>query len=107
MSINDERTDQKYTNKEISSHKNSAEMIDHKLDDNGINLVNIEEEADVISTHSMNETNNIYMNDDEKYIYKYSVLFLLSKNHEDVSSGSEYDSAKRRFFHRKNIVLDL
>ena len=41
--------------------------------------------------HSINATNDIYMNDDNNFIHKYYVPFLSSKNHEDVSSGSEYD----------------
>ena len=47
------------------------------------------------------------MNDDDKFIHKYYAPFLSSKNHSDVSSGSEYDSAKRRFFCHKNIILYL
>ena len=31
------------TSEEISSNKNSAELIDHTCDDNGINLLNTEE----------------------------------------------------------------
>ena len=31
------------------------------------------------------------MNDDELYINKYYAPFLSSKDHEDISSGSEYD----------------
>ena len=34
------------------------------------------------------------MNEDEKFIQKYYAPFLPSKTNEDVSSGSEYDSAK-------------
>ena len=47
------------------------------------------------------------MNDDDNFIHKYYTPFVLSKNHEDVSSGSEYDSAKLTFSHHKNIILDL
>ena len=47
------------------------------------------------------------MNDDENYIHKYYAPFLLSKNHEDVSSGTEYDSAKRRVCHQENVILYL
>ena len=72
-----------------------------------INLLNIQEEADVTSIQYINVTNDISMNDDENYIPKYSAQFLPSKNHEDVSSGSEYDPAKRRVRHNKNIILDL
>ena len=36
------------------------------------------------------------MNYDENFIHKYYAPFLLSRNNEDVSSGSEYDSAKQR-----------
>ena len=38
------------------------------------------------------------MNDDDNYMHKYYATFLSSNNHEDVSSRSEYDSAKRRVF---------
>ena len=37
------------TSKEISSHHNSSEIIDHTLGDNGINVVHVEEKADVTS----------------------------------------------------------
>ena len=47
------------------------------------------------------------MNDDETFIHKYYAPFLSSNNHEDVSSGSEYDSAKRRIRRNINIILDL
>ena len=50
---------------------------------------------------------NIYMNDDENYIHKYYAPFVSSKNHEDVSSGLEYDSVKRRLCGQKNMILDL
>ena len=91
----------------MSSHQNSAEVIDPKFDDNGSNLLNTEEEADVTYIHYINATNDICMNDDENFIHKYYAPFLSSKNHEDVSSGSRYDSAKRRVFCHKNIILDL
>ena len=39
--INDEIMDDNNTSEEISSHQNSAEVIDHKYDDNGINLLSI------------------------------------------------------------------
>ena len=76
-------------------------------DYSGNNVLNIEEEADVTSIHSINETNDISMNDDDNFIHKYYAPFLSSKNHEDVSSGSEYDSAKRIFCLNKTIILDL
>ena len=47
------------------------------------------------------------MNDEDNYIHKYCAPFLSSKNHEYVSSGSEYDSEKRRVRHQKIIILDL
>ena len=47
------------------------------------------------------------MNYYKNYIHKYYALFLLSKNHKDVSSGSEYDSAKKRVSRQKNNILDL
>ena len=57
-------------------------MIDHTCDDNGINLLNTEEEADVTSIQSINGTNDIYMNDDEIFIHKYYAPFLPSKNND-------------------------
>ena len=33
--------------------------------------------------------------------------FLLSSNHEDVSTGTEYDSEKQRVHHQNNVILDL
>ena len=59
------------------------------------------------STRSINETNDTSMNDDGNFIHKYYAPFLSSKNNEDVSSGSEYDSAKRRVCRNKMIILDL
>ena len=47
------------------------------------------------------------MNDEKTFIRKYYAPFLLSKNNEDVSSGSEYYSAKRRVRRNKNIIFDL
>ena len=47
------------------------------------------------------------MNDDENFIHKYYARFLPSNNHEDVSSGSECDSEKRRVRRNKNIISDL
>ena len=46
------------------------------------------------------------MKDNETFIHKYYAPFLSSKNPEDVSSGSEYDSAKWIFFRNKQIILD-
>ena len=54
-SINVEINDQIIISEEISSHKNSLEMIDNTQYDNGINSVNTEEESDVTSIHSINE----------------------------------------------------
>ena len=41
-STNDEILDENNTSEEISSHLNSAEVIDHACDDNGIDLLNRE-----------------------------------------------------------------
>ena len=43
------------------------------------------------------------MNDDENFIHKYYAPFLQSKNNEDVSFRSEYDSAKRRVRRNRKI----
>ena len=42
VSTNDKITDKNNISEEISSHRNSAEIIDHKCDDNEINSVNKE-----------------------------------------------------------------
>ena len=39
--------DDKNTSEETSYHQNSEEVIDHTCDDNGINLLNIQEGAGV------------------------------------------------------------
>ena len=62
---------------------------------------------DVTSIQYINGTNDISMNDDETFIHKYYSPFLPSENNEDVSSGSEYDSSKRRVRRNKNIILDI
>ena len=49
---------------------NSSEIIDHTCDDNGINLLNAEEESYTTSIHSINETNDISMNHDDNFIHK-------------------------------------
>ena len=38
----------------MSSHHDSEKVIDHTCDNNGINLLNTEEEADVTPIHSIN-----------------------------------------------------
>ena len=81
--------------------------MDHTFDENGNNVLNIEEEADVASIHYINATNDISTNNDENYMHKYYAPFLSSKNHEDLSSGLEYDSAKLRVRRNKHIILYL
>ena len=63
--------------------------MDHTCDDNGINVLNIAEELDVTSIHSINATNDISINDDDSFIYKYYApfyhqiimkMYLLDKN---------------------------
>ena len=43
------------------------------------------------------------MNDYDNYMHKYYAPFLSSENNEDVSSGSEYDSAKQKFRRQKTL----
>ena len=62
---------------------------------------------DVTSIQSTNGTNDISMNDDENFIHKYYSSFLLSKNHEDIPSGLEHDTSKRRVRHNKKNILNL
>ena len=62
---------------------------------------------DFTSINSTNATNDISMKNYDNFIHKYYAQFLSSKNHEDISSGSEYDSAKQRVHRNKNIILDL
>ena len=90
-STNDEIIDDKNTSEEISSHKNSAKVIDHTYDDNGINILNTEEEADFTPIHYINSNNDISMNYEDNFIHKCYAPFLSSNNHEYVYSGSEYD----------------
>ena len=61
--------------------------MDYSCDENGNNVLNIEEEADVTYIYSINATHDISMNDVDNYMHKYYVPFLSSDNHEDVSSG--------------------
>ena len=72
--------DDKNKSEEISSHQNSAELICHTCDDNGINLLNTEEDADVTIINSINATNYISMNYDDNFINKYYAPFLPLKN---------------------------
>ena len=62
---------------------------------------------DVTYIRYTNETNYISMNDDDTFIQKYYAPFLSSNNHEDASSGSEYDPAQRRVCRNKKSVFDL
>ena len=106
-STNEENMDNNNVSEELASHKNSTVVIFHKCDDNGINLINIEEESYVTYIQSININNEISMNDDENFIHKYYAPFLPSNNNEDVSSGSEYDESKQRVRCHKNIILYL
>ena len=54
-------------------------MIAHACDENGINLFNTVEKADVTSIQSINETNGICINDDENVIHKYYATVSQSK----------------------------
>ena len=66
------------TSEAISYHQILAKGIDHTCDDNGNNLPNTEEEADVTSIHYINATNEISINDDDNSIHKYYALLLSS-----------------------------
>ena len=70
---------------------NLSDIVDHECNDNGTNLLSIEEEADVTSIQYINAINDISTSDDENFIYKYYAPFLSSNIHEDLSSRSEYD----------------
>ena len=61
-------------------------MIDHACDENGINLLNKEEEEDATLIHYINATNDTSINDDDNFIHKYYAPLFLSNNHEDESS---------------------
>ena len=99
--------DDNTSSEEIASHNNSTVLIDHTRDDNGINLLNTEEESDVTSIQYISGTNGISINEDENFIHKYYVPFLPAKNNEDAYSRSKYDSAKRRVRRNQKIILDL
>ena len=60
-----------------------------------------------MSIHSIILTNEISMNDDDNYIHNCYAQFLSSNNHEDLISGTEYDSEKRMVCHQKNVMLDF
>ena len=62
--------DENNISEERSYHQNSAEVIDHTCDYNGNHFINTEEESDIISIHSTNETNDIYMTDYDHFIHK-------------------------------------
>ena len=62
---------------------------------------------DAASFDSINENNDRSMNDDDNFFQTYYAPFFLSKNHEDLSSGSEYDSEKQTFCSHKNIILSF
>ena len=53
---------------------------------------------DVTYIHSINENNNVSMNDDDNYIHKYYATFLSSNNNEDVFLVSENCSYKQRVY---------
>ena len=80
--------------------------MDHTCDESVNNVLNIEEEAVVTSIYSINITNNISMNYYYNYMHKYYAPFLSSNNHLYVSSGSEYNSDKRRVCCNKKVPLD-
>ena len=77
--------------------------MDHTCDNKENNVLSIEEKVDVTSIHSINVNKSISMNNDEHFIHKYYAPFLSSKNHEDVSYRSEYDSSKRKFRNHKAL----
>ena len=79
VSINNEIKYQNNISKNISSHQNSAQIIDHTCDDNGINIVNTEEGADLTSIHYINEINVTSMNDNENYIHEYYAQFYYQR----------------------------
>ena len=63
--------------------------MDLTCDDNGNNVLNIEQEADITSIHSINEANGISMNDNENlsinimhHFYHQRILkmYLLDQN---------------------------
>ena len=64
-SINEENMDDNNASEELASHQNSTGVIDHTYDDNVINLLNTEEEADVTSIQSINRSNDTSMHNDE------------------------------------------
>ena len=54
---------------------NLSDIVDHECNDNGTNLLSIEEEADVTSIQYINAINDISTSDDENFIYKYYAPF--------------------------------
>ena len=89
---------------EISYHHNSAWVTDHACDDSGINLINTEEEVYFTCIHYRNETNDRNNNNDDNILHKYYAPFLSSKDQEDISTVTEYNSAKHRCCMNKNGI---
>ena len=98
--------DDNNTSVELACYQSLTGVIAHTYNDNVINLLNTEEEEDVTSIQYINGTNDISINDDEIFIHKYYAPFLPSQNNYDVSSGSEYDSAKKKVRCNKKIILN-
>ena len=68
----------KNLSEELSSHHNSAELIDHTCYYNGFCLLNTEEEGYVTSMHSINATYDISISIDfyDNFILKYYAPFF-------------------------------
>ena len=64
---------------ELASNQNPTGVIAHIYDDNGINLLNTEEEVDVPSIQYINGPNNIFMNDDEMLSIMLCIFFTIKE----------------------------
>ena len=62
-------------------------------------IYSIHKKKQIEKNNSINKTNDISMNENDKFIHKYYAPMLSSKNHKDVSSGSDYDSVKQTARH--------
>ena len=96
-SISQENMDDNNPSENIASNKNSTVVIDHKYDENGINLLNTEEEADVTYIQYINGTNGISTSDDKNfrskgvtnfYHQKIMKIYLLDQNM--IQQNEEY-----------------
>ena len=97
--------DDNNASEELAYHQNSTGVIDHTCDDNGINLLNTEEEADVTSIYYINGTNYLSMNDDKHlsinimhHFYHQIITKMYLLYHNMIQKNEEYVLIKTLFW---------